>query len=448
MATKCSVRSIERMLESNGVVEGRHTPYMTSARTMFAQMAYDALKGAQPTDGQMLQMVRNSGAFIGALWHAQRTGAANPVPVLDFAEACWNGAGETTLTFRGAYHSGTKHRMASIISKTPATPGRHRPEVVDAAYERATALAPVAQGIVENAMGGPFPTKLKAGSRKAWGSATLTGQIDGRTVNVAIWTVNELVHRSDEDLLHRVRQFHGEVFDGSRRLALFRSVVPDIQERLDAIVALSRLPITLGIAQDVGRSAYKDASGDVWIVLDGYGPGGLAARRDLRTFSSKTVLDGRLDVDLGQYVDEQRRLHKMYGPTPGGDRIKWTIDAVTARLGVTADHVEQCIEKGSCAIREGVKIRIAGKRILGEVAISPDVLWRGDEIRAAGISVPTSVMTAVVGKDVTEVVGSDMLTGGGTITSARANTLRHRPRLNLRIRPAMVPVPTETTETT
>ena len=123
------------------------------------------------------------------------------------------------------------------------------------------------------------------------------------------------------------------------------------------------------------------------------------------------------------------------------------IDAVTMRCGVTPAQIDECLTKGSAPIREGVSIRVSGKRILGQIEISPDVLWRGDEIRAVGVSVPDSVMSAIAGRKVEDAVQSPLLEGGGTITSAKANTLRKRARLNLRVRPAMVPVPTNTRPT-
>ena len=455
MAAKLTARAVERVLESRGVPGVPNHPYRVSGRAMFAQLVVDALAQARkratwqgktpPSDthlglDQVDALVRNANTFLNAFWHAQRTGEHHRrVPVIEGAVVSWRSGGEVSLDFDGIIISGNKSRMASIRREGAITPGRLTPEMVDAAYERLDDLVPRARRILEDATGRDFPLALEDNARGPWGYVCLLGEVDGRSVRLVLWSVNALAHRSDDDLLHQVGHVPHEIFEGGRRKARFLTRVPDIQDRLDAVVAQSGLPISITLAQDAERSSYKEERDDVWLVLDGYGPAGLPRRVDLRTVSS-TDAAGDIAPLLARHLKDQRRLHERYGPTPGSGGIDWTVDAVTARMGVTRRDVERCLVDGSVRIREGVSIRVSGRRILGQVELSKDVLWRGDDLRATGVSVPVTVMTSIVGRPVHQVVEAEALVDAGTVTSARAGTLRKRPRLALRVKPTMLPI--------
>jgi hypothetical protein len=453
MAAKLTARAIERVLESHDLPEVFNPPYLVSARAMFAQLAFDAIRQQRlqatwrgttpPSDtelspDQIGHLVRNANAFLGVFWHAQRKDEHHGrIDILPGVQADWRSGGEVTLSFNGMVTGGIKHRMASVLRPGAVTPGRLRPEEIDPAYDRAAALLPHAERILEDALGRRLPLRMESGRRGPWGYVCIRGEVDGRDVRLIMWNVNELVHRSDEDLLHRVGTIPHELSEGLRRKNRFLRTVPDIQERLDALTAGTGLPIRITIAQDTDRSAYKDARDDVWLVVDGYGPGGTARRMDMRTIASGDV-EKHLPAIIEKHVKDQRRLHALYGPRPGSGRIDWRIDAVTARFGVTRRHVERCITEGSHHISDQVSIRVSGKRILGQVQLSGDVLWRGDELRAVGVIVPDSVMATIAGRRIDEVVDTPALADGGVVTSAKGNTLRNKPRLALKLRPRMI----------
>ena len=454
---KLTARAIERMLEAKGVAEVPNPPYLVSARAMFAQLVVDSLtqarlhaswrKTAPPSlthldEAQVDEIVRNSGPFLNAFWHAQRTGShRGRINVLGGGNVSWNAGGEVSISFDGSVIGGTKGRMASTIRKGPVTARRLSPDQVDVAYDRLPALIARAQEILEDAMDRPFPLTLEEGRRGPWGYVCVRGEVDGRDVRLILWGVTALAHRSDEDLLHAVGYVPHEIFEGGRRKARFLSRVPDIQDRLDAIVSTTGLPIGVTIAQDTDRADHKEDRDDVWLVLRGYGPGGLAQLRDVSTIGSKDASIDTLRSRLSKAIDEQHRLHALHGPLPGSDVVEWRMDAATLSCGVTAEQVERCIRTGASPVREGASIRLSGKRILGQVEVAQGMLWRGDQLRAVGISVPDSIMSALVGREVHDVVDAPMLRNAGVITSAKADTVHKKVRLTLKVRPRMAPVP-------
>lgn len=442
MATRSRAARIERLLAEE-LPEGRHSPYATTARTLFAHVVDESLGNREVTRETIDPYLPAGRSFVQRHWSTQSR-IASPgerIQLVGRDNIEWSTSGGVFL-YRGYYASGTRTYLASIAQRHPVVGNRVTPKQFEAANARLPDLA--RRAVVE------LHRLLGEKPRTSWSATRLESRFDAADLTVTEdrlghrvmqWTIMDLAHQSDEVLLAMVPQAVHNIRNGRRHHDLFQAQVPEAQSILNCIAARSGLPITIGI-RPAPTSQEADRHPSVRLVIDGYGPSGRRALVYGQLASANGFDEQEAIMRLNDLLSEQRRRHALFGPTPGSRPQALRMDVPTARL--LRDHadgdavVERCLASGKADFGGGRSIRIRGTDIVGTIPLADGACWHGDELRIVGASLPQSVKIGLVGRDIHDVVDCALLKDAGTVRRVRSDTVRKDVRLRMEVDARMV----------
>jgi hypothetical protein len=444
MATASRVARIERILTRH-VDEGLNPPYQTSARALFSHVVEEALGKRDPTWDAVEPFVEPARAFVSRHWGMRPTGSTTgrgiPLPTGGLLE--W-ARDRSVFIYKGYFQSGGRQYHASISQDSAVVGNRVTPAQLEAANARLPDLKRRAEERLRQMMG------EKPGL--SWSTGRLAGPHDGVQLTVVedglpyrsfVWWAMDLAHRCDEVMLDDVPTTVHAIRTGRDSLKLFHRTRPDAQIVLDQVASESRLPIRIETRVNansghMGENSHAMAR----LAVIGYGPSGQTAVLCGDPVMAATLDTGKVRAAVKNILDRQRVLHGIFEPHPGSHTTPWKVDVVIARLlrdDPDGDAtIERCLSAGKARLSPTALLRMSGMQLLSEISLTPDVLWRGDELRITGATLPDGVRLALPGRDIRDVVDSPLLKDAGTIASVRQDAIRGVPRLRIRMRQRMV----------
>lgn len=444
MGTTSRVARIEKLLAPH-VDEGLNPPYLTSARTLFSHVVEEALGKRDPTWDAVDPFIEGARAFVARHWGmrptSSTTGRGVRLPtggVLEWAQD------RSVFIYEGYFRSGSRQYHASVSQKHAVVGNRVTPTQLEAANARLPDLKRRAEERLRRMMGEDprlsWSTGRLAGPH---GSVQLTIVEDGLPHHSFVWSAMDLAHRCDDVMLDHVPNAVHAIRTGREALKLFHRKRPDAQTVLDQVAWESGLPIRIETRVNPASGHMgEDSHAMARLAVHGYGPSGQTAVLRGDPVMAATLDAGKVRGAVKNILDRQRVLHGIFGPHPGSHRTPWRVDVVIARLlrdDPDGDAtIERCLSAGKARLSPTAMLRMSGMQLLSEVSLTPDVLWRGDELRITGATLPDGVRLALPGRDIRDVVDSPLLKGAGTISSVRQDTIRKVPRLRIRMRQTMV----------
>lgn len=444
MGTASRIARIERILAPH-VDEGLNPPYLTSARNLFAHVVEEALGKREPTWNAVEPFIDGARMFVSRHWSVRPTGSTTGrgirLPTGGLLE--W-ARDRSIFIYDGYFRSGSRQYHASVVQKHAVVGNRVGPAQLEAANARLPDLKRRVEEGLRHLMGENL--------RLSWSKDRLDGPHDGTHLTVVedglphyafTWTAMDLAHRCDDVMLEDLPSTVHAIRTGRESLKAFHRKRPDAQRILDEVAAASGLPIRIEPRVNANSGHMGgDSHAMARLAVHGYGPSGQPALVRCDTVMAATLDAGKVRQAVDRVLKRQKVLHGIFGPHPGAHRTPWTIDVVIARLlrddPRGEETIERCLSTGKARLSPNAMVRMSGLRLLSEVSLSPDVLWRGDELRITGATLPEGLRLALPGRDVAEVVDCPLLQGAGTIASIKQDTVRGVPRLRIRMRQTMV----------
>jgi hypothetical protein len=251
----------------------------------------------------------------------------------------------------------------------------------------------------------------------------------------------EVVHDRAAHVVPRMERKARDYLACEERMSGTKRRIAQVQAHCDAAIADADLPIGFRVVPSP-----DDAGTRMWVVADAYGATGLPECRHVGSASFEGDSEYRHMPPLTHFVDEQRRLHRRYGPTPGSHAGRqWLIDAPTAWwLAATG--------RGSRIARDvadglpydggdtGVRLRVVDGRMFGTCAIAPGIEWKGDRLELRSTEISQTVATALKGRSVRQVVEHASLTTEDVISRAVHRVSKKGKALIVHVRPRMIPI--------